>query len=324
MAPKKKPAAADGDVDVEEEINKCMSRFKSEYKRQCELLNITPITKLERASEARVLSWLALRNENLGPAGMTAIVEAVQGVEPKFGKIHELTIWKCDAGNAGAVALATLFRNRYCVNKVHFLENERGWEGCAALWVSCKANDHLKELVLNCNPLGDEGVAALTDGLRWNSCLEVLSLEYCGIGAYGASALAQDIIANDYCVLKDLDLKGNGLGPEGVAAIADGLKVNKTLITLSLADTQMGDNMVPREALREALLQHPVLEGIDLNLNNIGPEGGGMLLEVLSQNKNLKNVGVFERLGALYREIKDKADENGSKKKKKGKKKKKK
>lgn len=50
-----------------------------------------------------------------------------------------------------------------------------------------------------------------------------------------------------------------------------------------------------------------------------------MLLEVLELNKNIKNVGVFERLGLLYREIKDKADENGSKKKKgkkKGKKKK--
>jgi len=326
MAPKKKKAAAaDGDIDVEEEISKCLGRFRSTYKQQCELLNTPPITKLERATEANALTWLALRNERLGPNGITAIVEAVQAMDPKYVKIKEFTLWKCDAGNAGVTTLANLFRNRYHVEKLHLLENELGWEGCASLGITLKANDFLKELVLDMNPLGDEGVAALTDGLRWNGCLEILSLQYCGIGAYGASALAQDVVANEYCIVKDLSLKGNALGPEGVAAIADGLKVNRCLLKLSLADTQMGNSIVPRDALRDALIQHPVIEEIDLNLNTIGNEGGAMLLEVLELNKNIKNVGVFERLGLLYREIKDKADENGSKKKKgkkKGKKKK--
>ena len=52
-------------------------------------------------------------------------------------------------------------------------------------------------------------------------------------------------------------------------------------------------------------------------------QGGGMLLEVLAINKNIKQVGVYEGLGILYKEIKEKAAENASKKKK-GKKKKKK
>ena len=64
------------------------------------------------------------------------------------------------------------------MEKLHILENELSWEGCAALGVTLKANDFLKELVLDMNPLGDEGVAALTDGLRWNACLEVLMRAY--------------------------------------------------------------------------------------------------------------------------------------------------
>jgi len=325
MAPKKKKkaAAGDGDIDVEEEIEKCLSRFRNEYRNQCSGMKIDPIPKLEKVAEAKDLGWLALRNEPLGPQGIAALVEAVQVMDPKYVKIQELTIWKCDAGNEGTVALANLFRNRFCVSKFHLLENEVGWEGCAALGITLKANDCLKALVLDCNPLGDEGVAALTDGLRWNCCLEVLSLEYCGIGAYGASALAQDVIANEYCALKEVNLKGNSLGPEGVAAIADGLKVNKSVIKLCLTDTQMGNSIVPRDALRDALLQHTVIEEIDLGLNTIGPEGGGMLLEVLAINKNIKQVGVYEGLGILYKEIKEKAAENASKKKK-GKKKKKK
>ena len=48
---------------------------------------------------------LALRNEPLGPQGIAALVEAVQVMDPKYVKIQELTIWKCDAGNEGTVAL---------------------------------------------------------------------------------------------------------------------------------------------------------------------------------------------------------------------------
>ena len=131
------------------------------------------------------------------------------------------------------------------------------------------------------------------------------------------------MIANDYCRLTDLSLKGNELGPEGVAAIADSLKLNRTLTSVNLADTGMGCDPISRDAMREALVRHPTLTALDLNLNAIGNEGGQMLLEVLSLNTFIVKCGVFERLGLLYRDIQDKVAENGSKKKK-GKKKKKK
>jgi len=183
----------------------------------------------------------------------------------------------------------------------------------------------LKSLSLDYNPLGDEGIAALADGLRWNCFLENLSVSYCGIGCYGAGALAQDVIANEYCKLTGLDLRGNELGPDGVAAIADSLKANLTLISLNLADTGMGNSSVSREAVREALQKHPTLTSLDLNLNAIGVEGGQMLLDVLPRNTNITKCGVFERLGELYVKIQEQVDENAKskKKKKKGKKKKK-
>ena len=197
------------------------------------------------------------------------------------------------------------------------------WQGANEIGLALKANFVLKSLCLNCNPLGDEGIAALADGLRWNGYLEKLHVQYCGIGCYGVGALAQDVIANDYCRLTDLSLKGNELEPEGVAAIADSLKENRTLTAINLADTGMGNDPISRDAMREALVRHPTLINLDLNLNAIGTEGGQMLLEVLSLNTNIVKCGVFERLGLLYRDIQDKVAENGSKKKK-GKKKKKK
>jgi len=321
MAPKKKKGAVD--AETEEEIAKNFSRFKLEYKRNCEVLGCPPVEPIERVPFVERVKWLAVHGQNIGPVGAGAVAAAVQSMDPKFLKVEHLTIYKCDVRDQGAQTLAQLLRNQYGIMHCDLPENDIGWEGANEIGLCLKANSCLKILCLDCNPLGDEGVAALADGLRWNCCLETLSLQYCGIGCYGAGALAQDVVANEYCQLKDLSLKGNELGPEGVAAIADSLKTNITLTALNLADTGMDTSAISRDAMREALVRHPTLISLDLNLNPIGTEGGQMLLEVLALNTNIVKCGVFERLGLMYRDIQDKVIENGSKKKK-GKKKKKK
>lgn len=267
---------------------------------------------------------MAVAGQPVGPVGAGALVTAVQCMEPILN-VKKFTLYKCDVRDQGAFKLATLLFNQYGIEECELLENDIGWEGANSIGLSLKANMCLKSLSLDYNPLGDEGIAALADGLRWNCFLENLSVSYCGIGCYGAGALAQDVIANEYCKLTGLDLRGNELGPDGVAAIADSLKANLTLISLNLADTGMGNSSVSREAVREALQKHPTLTSLDLNLNAIGVEGGQMLLDVLPRNTNITKCGVFERLGELYVKIQEQVDENAKskKKKKKGKKKKK-
>jgi len=322
MPPKKKKGGG-ADAETEEEIARNFSRFKLEYKKQCELLGVPPVEAIERVPYVERVQWLAVHGQNIGPVGASAVACAVQSMDPKFLKVNRLTIYKCDLQDRGAETLAGLLRNQYGIEQCDLPENDIGWEGINEIGLALKANNCLKTLTLDYNPLGDEGAAALADGLRWNGCLDVLSLTYCGIGCYGAGALAQDVVANEYCTLTELNLKGNELGPEGVAAIADSLKVNTSLQTLNLADCGMSNSAISRDAMREALWGHPTLTALDLNLNAIGVEGGQMLLEVLSVNTNIVKCGVFERLGVMYRDIQDKVAENGGKKKK-GKKKKKK
>ena len=43
---------------VEEEIEKCLSRFRNEYRNQCSGMKIDPIPKLEKVAEAKDLGWV--------------------------------------------------------------------------------------------------------------------------------------------------------------------------------------------------------------------------------------------------------------------------
>jgi len=322
MAPKKKKKGA-VDPEREEAILKTFATFKLEYKKQCEQLGVAPVEPIERVPFMERVKRLAVYGQPIGPVGCTAVAAAVSGMDPSLLSVDSLTLMKCDTRDQGASTLAMLLRNKYTIQVCELIENDIGWEGANSIGLALKANNCLKTLNLDCNPLGDEGIAALADGLRWNGFLEQLSVQYCGIGCYGAGALAQDVVANDYCRLTDLNMKGNELGPEGVASIADSLKENTTLVSLNLADTGMGNSAISRDAMREALVRHPTLTSLDLNLNAIGAEGGQMLLEVLSLNTNIGTCGVFERLGQVYKDIQESAANNGGKKKK-GKKKKKK
>jgi len=338
MAPKKKKGGADN-AEKEDAINKQYSTFKLNYKQSCEQLKLEPVTPIERVPCIERIQNFNINGCNIGPKGCEAIVCAVKAMDEKGAEPHgpdkvtfpasqmlhiqQLTIYKCDIQDEGAYHISEILRNKFLIEECALAENDIGWPGANDIGLALKANFVLKKLNLNCNPLGDEGIAALADGLRWNGYLETLHVQYCGIGCYGAGALAQDVIGNDYCRLTDLSLKGNELEPEGVASIADSLKQNITITSLNLADCGMGNDPISRDAMREALVRHPTLVSLDLNLNAIGAEGGQMLLEVLSLNTNIINCGVFERLGLMYRDIQDKVAENGSKKKK-GKKKKKK
>jgi len=210
--------------------------------------------------------------------------------------------------------LAPLLRNKFLIESVKLVANGIGWRGADSLGLYLKANCHLTVLNLDCNPLGDEGIAALVEGLRWNGDLQQLSLQCCQVGLLGAGALAEDVIANDYCAIRELNLKGNEMGPQGVAAVAQGVQKNKTLCSLNLANTGMSRDPSTRNALQEALAHHPAITSIDLDLNVIGMEGALMLLEVLNTNKNIIRCVTFlsEKLGLLHADIRQQASENAN------------
>lgn len=94
----------------------------------------------------------------------------------------------------------------------------RGAEGAravTALLASCGA---LSALWLGRNPLGADGGAALAAALAHLRCLRTLSLRACELPDRPALALAY-AAAQQWPALRQLDVRGNALTPQGLAAL---------------------------------------------------------------------------------------------------------
>ncbi|XP_052432910.1 NACHT, LRR and PYD domains-containing protein 12 isoform X2 [Carassius gibelio] len=94
-------------------------------------------------------------------------------------------------------------------------------EGCAALTSVLKSNpEHLRELDLSGNKLGDSGVMLLSGVIQNPDCkLEILRLSKCGITGEGCAALASALRSNPEH-LRQLDLTGNKLRDSGVMPLS--------------------------------------------------------------------------------------------------------
>ncbi|KAI8921122.1 hypothetical protein DFJ77DRAFT_448680 [Powellomyces hirtus] len=92
-------------------------------------------------------------------------------------------------------------------------------------------------------------------------------------------ALFAELITED-TPLRHLSLRSTQLGDTGAKAIAEQLKVNKTLVNLNLWDNQIGKDGA--EALADALRINQTLLSLSLGLNNIGDEGVSAMAKMLS------------------------------------------
>jgi hypothetical protein len=108
--------------------------------------------------------------------------------------------------------------------------------------------------------------------------------------------LADAYIANDGCdlvvqFLRDnpattsVELRGNNIGPEGAAVLAQAFAgANTNVRSLSLEWNMIGNGIGP---LAEAIALNPKLEVLDLRNNRIGPEGAEAIARLLETNKGL-------------------------------------
>ncbi|KAJ3161656.1 Leucine-rich repeat-containing protein 71 [Geranomyces michiganensis] len=88
-----------------------------------------------------------------------------------------------------------------------------------------------------------------------------------------------DLISEDSPV-RHLSLRSNMMGDAGAKALAEQLKVNKTLVSLNLWDNQIGKEGV--EAIAEALRVNQTLLSLSLGMNTVGDDGASALAKVLS------------------------------------------
>uniref|UniRef100_A0A8C1MTF0 NACHT domain-containing protein n=1 Tax=Cyprinus carpio TaxID=7962 RepID=A0A8C1MTF0_CYPCA len=166
-------------------------------------------------------------------------------------------------------------------------------EGCAALASALRSNpEHLRELNLSENNLGDSGVNQLSAVLKDSRCkLEKLWLKNCDFTDEVCAALASALRSNPEH-LRYLNLSGNKLGNFGVYELASGLEDCK-LEKLALRYCGVTDEGCA--ALTSALRSNPThLRELDLSGNKLGDSV--MLLSDVLQNPhcNLKKLWLWD------------------------------
>ncbi|KJE91132.1 hypothetical protein CAOG_009530 [Capsaspora owczarzaki ATCC 30864] len=126
-----------------------------------------------------------------------------------------------------------------------------------------------------------------------NAC-KALDMDCSQIGEDEAWAIAEALKVNR--TLNDLNLRENQLGDAGARAIAETLKVNTTLNWLHLGQNQIGD--AGARAIAETLKVNMSLTYLNLYDNQIGDAGAQAIAEALKVNTTLTELSLTKDDGA--------------------------
>ncbi|EEY63449.1 uncharacterized protein PITG_21521 [Phytophthora infestans T30-4] len=139
---------------------------------------------------------------------------------------------------------------------------------------SISSNTLLEELYLSGHQLGPLGLQAFADCLATNSTLKHLSLGSEKLGDEAVQVLCAGLARNTQSGLQNWDLEFKSLGANGAAAVAELLKTNKSLTTVSLSRNQIGDEGV--EKLAKGLSENAQSGVKELNVTEVGISGSGL------------------------------------------------
>ena len=150
----------------------------------------------------------------------------------------------------------------------------------------------------------------LTAGNLSGLALKQLDVGDCQMTTTGATAMAE-VIAHSLPI-ENLSLTGNKeVDIMGWDGIAEALKVNTVITTLSLDYNNLGDGGAA--VIAEAVGENKSLKSIDLEGNKIGEEGGRKILEAIRKRPNVQDITLMPGNNippSLLQEIKDELASN--------------
>ena len=129
----------------------------------------------------------------------------------------------------------------------------------------------LKTLILRGEPVGPWGASFISRGCGvHNAGLETLTLDDCRLRDEGIEMIAK-MLGKRGVTIFELSLCGNGIGADGLGRLAEGLRENTNLVSLSLARNRITDKKIPLFA--QAFGCHESLQVLDLGSNAISFTG---------------------------------------------------
>ena len=224
--------------------------------------------------------------------------------------LQSLDMSRCYIGSSG---VALLFEDHQCWVNLYTLNLSNNNIGSYDAQVLSKVLVHCKNLHcldLSNNDIGDGGAVALADGLKDLTSLLELRLGCNKITSKGALALVELL---KYKHFQHLDLSGNWIGPESMAALVDvicadslqtlrlscsdlfldgaislsaGLKSCRQLVELDISNNNIGSHGM--SSLADGLKSCRQLVQLDISCNYIGSHGIASLAEGLQYCTNLQ------------------------------------
>ena len=214
-------------------------------------------------------------------------------------------------------SLAAALGKNATLTSLDLTHNELSHAGVNSLAAALETNRSLKDLNLSWNNLFPADVESLAASLTRNAALTKLDLSFNRLGDstllfkkktslkeldlrgnYLGPAATESIVAalTTNTTLTCLDLSVNNLGPSGAASLATALKTNTTLTKLYLSDNNLGFSGA--ESLAAALKTNSTVTELNLSNNNLGFGGAESLADALKTNTTLTKLNLqFNKLG---------------------------
>eukprot|EP00744_Colponema_vietnamica_P012813 GILI01017971.1.p1 GENE.GILI01017971.1~~GILI01017971.1.p1 ORF type:complete len:391 (+),score=122.70 GILI01017971.1:75-1247(+) len=228
------------------------------------------------------LSKVSLNANPIGNEGGLAAAELLQMSE----SLVQLDVGDAELGTDALIAIASVLNVNNHTLKALNLDNPRTFslQEETAYHISrlLRSNLGLQELSLSKHRLRDYGMSTLCDFLFENRRIRVLQLRCNEISVGGAEALG-GLLASPECQLQLVDLASNRVADRGCKAIAQALRLNRTLQELDLTNNSIGDKGLV--ALADALHSNNTLQTLRLFGNDFA-QPSARAFHVLLNNRH--------------------------------------
>jgi Ran GTPase-activating protein (RanGAP) involved in mRNA processing and transport len=196
-------------------------------------------------------------------------------------------------GEKGIRAFAASFQHQKALESIAIQNVGCSVHGCAAVDELMQCTGSLKRLHLLNNMSGDEGAASIANVLSRCPAMEDFKMASSRVGGAGGIALAKALAVGGTNLLS-LDIHDNPMTSEIAEELASLLGKHSKLKKLNLNDTCLGDDGVETVASALANGAAPVLEELEMELNEITVTGAEPLAAALAVKTGLKKVNLKE------------------------------
>ena len=220
---------------------------------------------------------LSLRHSEICPKGAAAIADFLS----THPGLKEFRLIDCQLLEHSIELITQGLMQSRTLQRLYLVNTEIQSDHAIHIANMLKHQSSLSELYLCENDLGDDGVAVLTAGLLQNTSVRHLDLRSNGLSAEACLSLQGLLVSSRYVV--SLSLADNQIGNLGAAALARG--VQRSI----LKRLDLSDNGIDVAGELAAMLRfNTSLQELNLAFNTVGDEGAVRLANMLVRNSTLR------------------------------------